>query len=152
MQVQSRFSILRQVRDWARRTKRCPCCGGREGVSDGNIPAEKKAGGGQFSRRENSGNRRQQVSVEQILTAVSATSKIDIDTLLSKQRTKIVVRWRRFAYLLCRDLRGMSFPEIGKTFKRDHTSVLYGIGKITMAINEDAEVAEMYEGLVHDLS
>lgn len=46
----------------------------------------------------------------------------------------------------------MSFPEIGRTFDRNHTTILYGIGKITMAINEDAKVAEMYEGLVNDLS
>ena len=56
------------------------------------------------------------------------------------------------AFLLCRDLRAMSYPEIGKTFDRDHTTILYGIGKITMLINEDAEVAEIYEGLVHELS
>lgn len=46
----------------------------------------------------------------------------------------------------------MSFPEIGQTFERNHTTILYGIGKITMLINEDSEAADEYEGLLNDLS
>lgn len=152
MQVQSRFSILRQIRDWARRTERCPCCGRREGISDGHLSSEKEAGRGAVSRNQNSGNTSKQVSVKQILLAVSDASQIPVNTLLSKERTKVVGRWRQISYLLCRDLRRMSYAEIGQTFERNHTTILYGIGKITMLINEDSEAADEYEGLLNALS
>tara|TARA_R100000935_G_C2752996_1_gene130463 strand:- start:181 stop:324 length:144 start_codon:yes stop_codon:yes gene_type:complete len=46
----------------------------------------------------------------------------------------------------------MSYAEIGQTFERNHTTILYGIGKITMLINEDSEAADEYEGLLNALS
>ena len=44
---------------------------------------------------------------------------------------------RQVAEYLMRELGGMSYPEIGKVLGQHHTSVMYGIDKLTERMLED---------------
>jgi hypothetical protein len=56
----------------------------------------------------------------QALTARAA--QVTVSEILSKKRSQSLIRARHIAMLLCRDVLGMSYPEIGRAFRRDHTS------------------------------
>lgn len=50
--------------------------------------------------------------------------------ILSERRTKDIVLPRQIAIFLARTITLKSMPAIGRAFKRDHTTILYGYRKI----------------------
>ena len=73
--------------------------------------------------------------------------------MLSKRRTRNVVRPRQMAMHLCRELTNRSLPEIGEAFGgRDHTTVLHGWRKIRELVAGDQEVARDHRNLNRILS
>jgi chromosomal replication initiation ATPase DnaA len=60
--------------------------------------------------------------------AIALRHAATVDELGSRSRLAHVVGARHEAMRLMRD-RGLSYPAIGLLFERDHTSVMYAIGK-----------------------
>lgn len=48
-------------------------------------------------------------------------------SLLAQNRMQRITKIRRLAMFLCRTNLGMSYPEIGVVFQRDHTTVMYAL-------------------------
>lgn len=79
------------------------------------------------------------VTVEQILRAVANYYRIDLAELKSEQRLhKRIADARAVAMYLTRKVTGASYPEIGRAFGRDHTTVLYAVNRVAARINTDA--------------
>ena len=74
---------------------------------------------------------------ELILQEVAAFFTIPQKKIQSTSRGKDVVLPRQVAEYLMRELGGMSYPEIGKVLGQHHTSVMYGIDKLTERMLED---------------
>ena len=74
---------------------------------------------------------------ELILQEVAAFFTIPQEKIQSTSRGKDVVLPRQVAEYLMRELGGMSYPEIGKVLGQHHTSVMYGIDKLTERMLED---------------
>ncbi len=77
------------------------------------------------------GRKRRQVTLQDILNAVSQHYKVDLPALTGKQRDKAIALPRHVAMYLMREETGASLPAIG-TFigGRDHTTVMHGCEKI----------------------
>lgn len=84
---------------------------------------------------------------EMILKEVADYFVIEQSRLTSKARSKEIVVPRQVACYLMREIGGMSYPEIGKVFNQHHTSVIYGVEKLTAAMQED----ELLKNKVADL-
>ena len=56
--------------------------------------------------------------------------KLPADELSGERRVKNVARARQIAMYLCRTLTPASLPEIGRQFKKDHSTVLTSVRKI----------------------
>ena len=71
------------------------------------------------------------VTVENIQKTVADYFKLRISDLISKRRSRSIVRPRQLAMALARELTNCSFPEIGEKFgNRDHTTVLHACRKV----------------------
>lgn len=69
--------------------------------------------------------------VKKIQRLICLSFNVELDDLISEQRTRNVVLPRQIAMYLCRKLTQHSFPEIGRRFGgRDHTTVLHSVSKI----------------------
>ena len=69
------------------------------------------------------------------------------EDILSKSRQKDINHARQTAcYLMKYELK-MSFPQIGKEFSRDHSTIMNGVSKIEKSIKLDAEIRSQIEGL-----
>jgi Bacterial dnaA protein helix-turn-helix len=67
------------------------------------------------------------ITARQIQLVVASHFNVTIAALLGNQRSRAIVIPRSIAMLLCRDLLpSRSYPELGKAFNRDHTSVMAG--------------------------
>ena len=82
--------------------------------------------------------RRQGTRIEQVLQATATYHQLSLDDLLSKRRTKDVVRARQIAMYLAREETDASLPQIGEALGgRNHSTVLHGYQKIAETVEID---------------
>ena len=92
------------------------------------------------------------VSIDNIQKTVAEYYKIRIADLLSKKRTRSIVRPRQIAMSLCKELTNHSLPEIGDAFGgRDHTTVIHACKKINELKEEESTITEDFTNLLRTL-
>jgi chromosomal replication initiator protein len=88
------------------------------------------------------------VTVEEIQKAVAGFHGMPVSVLLSKRRTRDIVRPRQEAMFLCKELTTRSLPDIGKRFgDMDHTTVMHACKRIAKLMDENASVRSDVEQL-----
>ena len=93
------------------------------------------------------------ITIENIQKTVVEYYKIRHADLLSKKRTRSIVRPRQMAMSLCKELTNHSLPEIGDAFGgRDHTTVLHACRKITALKEEELMIKEDFTNLLRTLT
>jgi chromosomal replication initiator protein len=91
------------------------------------------------------------VGVNQILTAamicelVSGQFKVSVKEMQSKSRKKIITTPRQIAMYLARKYTEESLVDIGKTFNRDHSTVLHAIKVVSTKLIRDTSVNAQLE-------
>ncbi len=81
------------------------------------------------------------VTVEDIQKCVAAYHGLKLSDLLSKRRTREIVRPRQQAMYLCKEMTTRSLPDIARRFgQMDHTTVLYSCRRIKALCNDDPGV------------
>ena len=70
------------------------------------------------------------VTVDRILEKVSKKYGISIDDIKGRKRTKEIAFARHISIYIIRKLTGMSFPAIGKTLGRNHTTIMSSLDTV----------------------
>jgi chromosomal replication initiation ATPase DnaA len=86
--------------------------------------------------------------VAEIIAATAAAFGCDASDLLGRDRSKSVKEGRLAAYLVARRCTRLSYPELGRAFARNHTSVLTGVQSMGAQCARDPGLAEIVELLV----
>ena len=77
------------------------------------------------------------ISSDFIKETVAKYFSIDKEELAGSKRSNDIAFPRQIAMYLCREVAGMSFPQIGAEFgNRDHSTVMHGYNKISKEIKE----------------
>ncbi|HYA44212.1 MAG TPA: helix-turn-helix domain-containing protein, partial [Acidimicrobiales bacterium] len=94
-----------------------------------------------------------QVTPKAILEAVSESFGISIADILGPSRRRPLVTARQVAMYLFRSLLqdNASFPSIGESFDRDHTTVIHAVEKIAHLMQERTGLYNVVEELIHKL-
>lgn len=88
------------------------------------------------------------VTVEDIQKCVAAYHGLKTSDLLSKKRTREIVRPRQQAMYLCKDMTTRSLPDIARRFgDMDHTTVLYSCRRIKALYADDPSVRADIEAI-----
>ncbi len=78
------------------------------------------------------------ISIEEVLTTVASFYGVTRDELLGRSRSKEMVHPRQVVMYLAREELQITLPQIGEVLGgSDHTTVMYGVEKITDAIDKD---------------
>jgi chromosomal replication initiator protein len=86
-------------------------------------------------------HRPEKVTIEQVIETVAGYYRVTIDALRSTSRSRTVSFPRQVAMYLARTETDLSYPQIGERLgSRDHTTILYGYGKISDLLETDANV------------
>lgn len=80
------------------------------------------------------------VDVDTIIQVVSDHFKMPVRDILGKKRNKEIVMPRQIAMYLAREMGGMSYPDIGRAFARDYTTVIHSYEKIKSEIKKDSNL------------
>jgi chromosomal replication initiator protein len=87
--------------------------------------------------------RRRTTNLDRILEATATYHQLSLDDLLSKRRTKDIVRARQIAMYLAREETEASYPQIGRALGgRNHSTVVYGYQKIAGQVEEDPDLRQ----------
>jgi chromosomal replication initiator protein len=70
------------------------------------------------------------IIAEKIMEDVAHGAGYTVEDLRSKAKSSDLVEVRHFAMQRVRSETGLSYPEIGRLFNRDHTSVIHACKKI----------------------
>ena len=87
------------------------------------------------------------VTIDKIFTAVQQNYEVSKKDLVGPRRTSNIASARHIAIYLIRNITDMSFPNIGKIFERDHTTIMSSIGLIEKKIASDNTFALELENL-----
>ncbi len=82
----------------------------------------------------------QSLSSELILELICAQFQVGVGDLLSRSRKKSIALPRQIGMYLSRKYTDESLSEIGKTYKRDHSTVAHSIKAITDKVRRDASL------------
>lgn len=77
-----------------------------------------------------------------IKRAVCEVFDVGTIALEGKQRNAAIARPRMVAYLVAKKLTGLSLMRIAASFKKDHTTVMYGIDRIQKRMTTDQSLRD----------
>jgi len=93
------------------------------------------------------------VTIDNIQKKVAEYYKIKVSDLLSRKRSRSIVRPRQMAMAMAKKFTKHSLPEIGDAFSgRDHTTVLHACRKIKQLQEENNEIKKDFLNLIKTLS
>ena len=84
-------------------------------------------------------------SLAEIRREVCEYFKITQAEMMGSRRNASTVLARHFAYYIARSLTGASLTQIGRAYKRDHSSVIHAIGKMEELVLVNSSIAEQYK-------
>jgi chromosomal replication initiator protein len=76
---------------------------------------------------------------EKILKIVANTFGIKIEDILGKGQNKECVLPRQIAMFLCREKLGLPYPQIGRLFSRDHSTVMSSVKRVKTGLEKKEE-------------
>lgn len=91
------------------------------------------------------------ITIEDILRHITQKYNLESRDLLSKSRQASIVAPRQIAMYLSRKLTNLSLMDIGRSFQRDHTTVIHAVDKIERSVQEDEEFKTQIQSLINDL-
>ncbi|MGH7197280.1 MAG: chromosomal replication initiator protein DnaA [Candidatus Omnitrophota bacterium] len=92
------------------------------------------------------------ITVDLIQRKVAEYFDIRPSEITAKRRSQNVVYPRHLAMYLCREMTGLSFPEIGEQFGgKDHTTVLHACEKIKKDIKKDQKTRSVVDKLLFEI-
>lgn len=84
------------------------------------------------------------MTVEKIISACAKAWGVSAGDVMGRSRHKGVTAARKAAMLMTRDLFGLSYPEIGKRFGRDHSTVMHYIKSANRKLKEEPTYARRF--------
>ncbi len=94
------------------------------------------------------GDQESRISIDLIKTVVSDKYGMDKKDFKSPRKTEAIAFPRQIAMFLACDLTEMSLPEIGDSFNRDHTTVMFARDKIKQLVHSDPYFNEVINQLI----
>ena len=92
-----------------------------------------------------------EIGLDAIQKAVAVHFHVKLLDLMSKRRTQHLALCRQVAMYLCRELTDSSFPVIGESFGRDHSTVIHAHNLIAQRVSDDSPFRDVLERLGQEL-
>ncbi len=91
------------------------------------------------------------IKVDSIINEVAKTYNVSVSDILSNRRTASLALARQVAMYIARETTDLSFKQIGESFGKDHTTVLYNVNKIETFLKDKPYQKELVEDIIKNL-
>ena len=93
-------------------------------------------------------HRDERVTIDMVQKFVASYHRLSLADLRGRNSTKAIAGPRQIAMFLCRNLTDASLPQIGKSFGRDHSTVVHSIRKIEEKCKTDREFHNLINSFI----
>ena len=83
-----------------------------------------------------------------VLAKVAEYYNLSLRRIVGTGRSKWVIQPRQVAMWICRNILTMSFPEVGKLFERDHSTVMQACDRISALLRSNRDFADELDRVV----
>jgi chromosomal replication initiator protein len=87
------------------------------------------------------------VTIAEVKQQVARHCRVPLRDLESVSRRRDLVRARQIVMYLARMMTGRSYPEIGHSLARDHTTIMYGVEKVRDLCASDAHFKAVVDAI-----
>ncbi len=98
------------------------------------------------------GAQKRKIDAEYIIKAVEKYFNLSKDTIVSTKRGKTYTIPRQYAMYIVRELTDSSYPEIGREFKKDHSTVMHNINKVMEDMKNDLKIYNTVNDLIKNIT
>lgn len=91
------------------------------------------------------------LTMAKITETVSLQAEVTVAEIKGPYRDRRIIRARHLVWLLIRDRLNLSYPQIGRDFNRDHTSIISGIANAETMLCDDPAFRALYRACIDDL-
>lgn len=91
------------------------------------------------------------IKVEKIISEVAKTYNVSEGDILSNKRTASLALARQVAMYIARETTDLSYKAIGESFGKDHSTVLYNVGKIEAFLKDKPYQKELVDDIIKNL-
>ncbi len=91
------------------------------------------------------------IKVENIINEVGKTYNVSVGDILSNRRTANLALARQVAMYIARETTDLSYKQIGESFGKDHTTVIYNVNKIESFLKDKPYQKELVEDIIKNL-
>ena len=91
------------------------------------------------------------IGVADVQKATSKYYNVTVESMISSKRQRNIVKARQMAMYIARKLTGVSYPELGSCFNRDHSTVISSCDKIESELVEDERLKKDLEEIMSRL-
>ena len=91
------------------------------------------------------------IKMDKIISEVARTYDVSENEIISRHKTSEVAKARQIAMYIARETTELSYKAIGEAFGRDHTTVLFSVGKIEGLIKNSPYEKELIEDIIKNL-
>lgn len=92
-----------------------------------------------------------QLDCDQIIKSCADSFRVSVADVKGQSRTQQIARARQSAMYLSRNLLNLSYPEIGRHFGRDHSTVMSAVRRVSTNMSKDADYRRIVEHLEREL-
>lgn len=95
---------------------------------------------------------KRRITPQVIISEVERYYMLPSGSLISKKRSNDVVLPRQVAMYICREiLDNPSFPKIGESFKRDHSTAMYGVDRIRKELDDNPSLRTAIDEIITNI-
>ena len=96
-------------------------------------------------------SQKRKIDAEYIIKMVEKYFNLSEDTIISTKRGKSYTIPRQYAMYIVRELTDSSYPEIGREFRKDHTTVMHNINKVKEDMENDLKIYNTVNDLIKNI-
>lgn len=91
------------------------------------------------------------IKIEKIIAEVARTYNVSESDILSSRRTASLVLARQVSMYIARETTDMSYKQIGESFSKDHSTVLYNVNRIEEFLKDKPYEKELVDDIINNL-
>lgn len=91
------------------------------------------------------------VTIQKIVEEVSRTTGISVEDIYSKVQKANISHARKITFYVIRKVTDMSYEEIGKEFKKHHSTVIYNIDQIEQEMQKNSKLARQINDIINNV-
>lgn len=92
-----------------------------------------------------------EITVDRIISDVANAFNVSVEDIRSTNRNATISQARKVAIYIIREIKGMSFTDIGKEFSRNHSTMTISYADVKESLSHNSSIREIVDDIIKSL-